>query len=40
VLQVLYQFDPAQFAAYVGQQVDIFIEAPAIGARIAVPAAK
>lgn len=27
VLQVLYQFDPAKLNAYVGQQMDIFIEA-------------
>jgi len=40
VLQVLYSFTPAQLTAYVGQQVDIFIEAPSIGARIAVPAGK
>jgi multidrug efflux pump subunit AcrA (membrane-fusion protein) len=30
VLQVLYSFDPAHFGAYVGQQVDVFIEAPSI----------
>ena len=28
VLQVLYRFDPSQLAAYVGQQMDVFIEAP------------
>ena len=28
VLQVIYSFDPAKLAAYVGQQMDIFIEAP------------
>jgi multidrug efflux pump subunit AcrA (membrane-fusion protein) len=33
VLQVLYSFDPANLAAYVGQQVDVFIEAPSVVAR-------
>jgi multidrug efflux pump subunit AcrA (membrane-fusion protein) len=33
VLQVLYSFDPASFAVYVGQQVDVFIEAPPIATR-------
>ena len=27
VLQVIYSFDPASLPAYVGQQVDVFIEA-------------
>ena len=28
VLQVIYSFDPTQLHAYVGQQMDVFIEAP------------
>ena len=28
VLQILYRFDPARFPARIGQQVDVFIEAP------------
>lgn len=32
VLQVIYSFDPAKLAAYVGQQMDVFIEAPSISA--------
>jgi hypothetical protein len=28
VLQVIYSFDPAALRAYVGQQMDVFIEAP------------
>lgn len=28
VLQVLFRFDPARLSAYVGQQVDVFIEVP------------
>src|ERR1700730_15011835 len=31
VLQVIYSFDPAALPVYVGQQVDVFIEAPPIG---------
>ena len=31
VLQVIYSFDPAVLPVYVGQQVDVFIEAPPIG---------
>jgi RND family efflux transporter MFP subunit len=31
VLQVIYSFDPAPLPVYVGQQVDVFIEAPPIG---------
>jgi len=31
VLQVIYSFDPAALPVYVGQQVDVFIEAPSIG---------
>jgi hypothetical protein len=31
VLQVLYRFDPAAMKVYVGQQVDVFVEAPPIG---------
>jgi HlyD family secretion protein len=31
VLQVIYSFDPAVLPIYVGQQVDVFIEAPPIG---------
>jgi HlyD family secretion protein len=30
VLQVIYSFDPAALPVYVGQQVDVFIEAPAL----------
>ncbi|MCE9594665.1 MAG: biotin/lipoyl-binding protein [Planctomycetes bacterium] len=30
VLQVLYRFDPAAMKAYVGQQVDVFVEAPSV----------
>ncbi len=33
VLQVLYSFDPKLLHAYVGRQVDVFIEAPSILAR-------
>lgn len=33
VLQVLYRFDPAAMKSYVGQQVDVFIEAPPISGR-------
>lgn len=33
VLQVLYSFDPTVLRAYVGQQVDVFIEAPSVLAR-------
>ena len=33
VLQVLYQFDPKELGAYVGQQVDAFIEAAPLGTR-------
>lgn len=29
VLQVIYSFDPATLPIYVGQQMDVFIEAPA-----------
>jgi multidrug resistance efflux pump len=32
VLQVVYAFDPAALPAYVGQQLDVYIEAPPIGA--------
>ncbi len=28
VLQALYSFDPAKLPAYVGQQMDVYIEAP------------
>ena len=31
VLQVLYSFDPRSLPVYVGQQMDVFIEAPPIG---------
>ena len=31
VLQVLYQFHPGDLPVYVGQQMDVFIEAPPIG---------
>ena len=31
VLQVLYSFDPKSLPVYVGQQMDVFIEAPPIG---------
>jgi multidrug efflux pump subunit AcrA (membrane-fusion protein) len=31
VLQALYQFDRSRLPAYVGQQVDVFIEAPEFG---------
>lgn len=31
VLQVIYSFDPAALPVYVGQQVDVFIEAPPVG---------
>ena len=31
VLQVIYSFDPVVLPVYVGQQVDVFIEAPPIG---------
>jgi HlyD family secretion protein len=31
VLQVIYSFDPGALPVYVGQQVDVFIEAPPIG---------
>jgi multidrug resistance efflux pump len=31
VLQVIYAFDPANLPVYVGQQMDVFIEAPPIG---------
>ena len=31
VLQAIYSFDPAALPIYVGQQVDVFIEAPALG---------
>jgi hypothetical protein len=31
VLQVLYRFDSAAMNVYVGQQVDVFVEAPPIG---------
>jgi len=30
VLQAIYSFDPAALPIYVGQQVDVFIEAPAL----------
>jgi HlyD family secretion protein len=33
VLQVLYRFDPAGLKTYVGQQVDVFVEAPSVTAR-------
>jgi HlyD family secretion protein len=32
VLQAIYAFNPADFHAFVGQQVDVFVEAPALGA--------
>jgi HlyD family secretion protein len=32
VLQVLYRFHPGDLPVYVGQQMDVFIEAPPIGA--------
>lgn len=35
VLQVLYSFDRAQLPAYVGQQMDVFIEAPGMDERAA-----
>lgn len=38
VLQVLYSFDRAQLTAYVGQQMDVFIEAPGAGEKMAQPA--
>jgi HlyD family secretion protein len=31
VLQVLYQFHPGDLPVYVGQQMDVFIDAPPIG---------
>jgi HlyD family secretion protein len=31
VLQVIYSFDPAELNVKVGQQVDVFVEAPAVG---------
>jgi HlyD family secretion protein len=34
VLQAIYSFDPATLPVYVGQQVDVFIEAPAVGATL------
>lgn len=33
VLQVLYRFDPSALTAYVGQQVDVFIEAAPVASR-------
>jgi hypothetical protein len=30
VLQAIYSFDPATLPVYVGQQVDVFIEAPTV----------
>ncbi len=35
VLQVIYSFDPKALPAYVGQQVDVFIEAPAVSSSVA-----
>ena len=35
VLQVVYSFDPASLPLYVGQQMDVFIEAPPISANTA-----
>lgn len=32
VLQVIYSFDPGSLPLYIGQQMDVFIEAPAAGA--------
>jgi len=40
VLQVLYRFDPSRLAAYVGQQMDVFIEAPDMIPRAAPVAAQ
>jgi HlyD family secretion protein len=31
VLQAIYSFDPAALPVYVGQQIDVFIEAPTVG---------
>lgn len=39
VLQVVYSFDPAALPVYVGQQMDVFIEAPPIGRASAATAA-
>jgi hypothetical protein len=33
VLQVLYQFDRGRLPIYVGQQMDVFIDAPPAGAQ-------
>ncbi|MCC7011469.1 MAG: biotin/lipoyl-binding protein [Planctomycetes bacterium] len=33
VLQVLYRFDPSAMTSYVGQQVDVFIEAPPVASK-------
>jgi multidrug resistance efflux pump len=33
VLQVVYSFDPSSLALYVGQQMDVFIEAPPVDAK-------
>lgn len=39
VLQVIYSFDEGALPVYVGQQMDVFIEAPSMGARTSPPAA-
>ncbi len=33
VLQVIYSFDPGTLRAYIGQQVDVYIQAPPVGQR-------
>jgi HlyD family secretion protein len=40
VLQAIYSFDRAELQAYVGQQVDVFIEAPGVAAEAPGPAAQ
>ncbi len=37
VLQVLYSFPPQQLPVYVGQQMDVFLETPALGSRCEPP---
>ena len=40
VLQAIYSFDRAELQAYVGQQMDVFIEAPGVAAKPPDPAAQ
>jgi len=40
VLQAIYSFDRAELPAYVGQQMDVFIEAPGVAAGTPSPAAQ